>query len=357
MGVGPFELIRRIGSGGEGVVWSGRHRETGTPVAVKVLRRSQFADSAGARFRDEVRAVAALDHPHVVRVFDLGRVSASEAVPIRLPEGSPYLAMELIDRMPMPTSWGSLRSVLRQLLDALAHSHARGVIHRDVKPSNVLWRADRDAVLTDFGIAWLPRQGGVTAVGTPAFMAPEQASNDWRELGPWTDLYGLACTTWQLATGAPPFVGTMQEVLDAHRQRRAPPLAPRLDVPAELESWLHWLLEKRPQRRPLCAADAAVGLAAIGGPTLPGRRRPVTALAGLTLTALLASATPQTARVDDTLPLAAEAMVLPEVGNDRPASDAIRATALALPFPGTWRSALPAGMAQALAGVGLSTLR
>ena len=166
-----------------------------------------------------------------------------------------------------------LRDVLRQLLAALAHRHARGVIHRDLKPGNILVEPRLDAAqrrtgwharITDFGLAQAIDQHtsvpGVVA-GTPAYMAPEQLQGDWRDQGPWTDLYSLGCLAWAMVTGQP--FGRQRAFADVsldHLHRPPPPLAPQFEVPEAFDGWLRRLLEKDPAGRYASAADAAQAL-------------------------------------------------------------------------------------------------
>ena len=168
--LGPFDLESPLGKGGMGEVWLGIHRKRRVPVAVKVLmsertRRPEYRFA----FRQEVRSVAALDHPGVVRVYDYGEISkaAQEASDGRLLEGSPYLVMEWADQGTLSPlagklSWPAVQEILFQLLGALAHSHARGMIHRDIKPSNVLrFGSNAQSKLSDFGVAFAHERGAM----------------------------------------------------------------------------------------------------------------------------------------------------------------------------------------------------
>ena len=287
--LGPFVVERPLGKGGMGEVWTGRHRRQGVPVAIKVLRESRASDERFVfAFRNEVRSVAALSHPSVVTIHDYGQIppEAEEASGGKLPANSPYLVMELVRGGSLHPrcgrlSWRLVNRVLKRLLEALAHAHARGVIHRDLKPSNVLLSEDfyqsesPGAVkLGDFGLAHaLDRHAdqGVGAagrvVGTPAFMAPEQLAGQWRDYGPWTDLYAVGCLAWALVSGAPPFDWnpTLQQV-------RAAQLSPeltlntRVPTPVGFVEWLSRLLEQEPDRRYRRAADAAWALINLGDP-------------------------------------------------------------------------------------------
>jgi eukaryotic-like serine/threonine-protein kinase len=295
--VGPFLLDAPIGQGGMGEVWRGRHREEDLPVAVKVITAAEARNpEVRAAFRNEVRSVARLDHPGIVRVFEYGTIdtSAERASQGRLVRESPFLAMELLSggglaTAPPPTSWEEARAVLLDLLDALAHAHARGVVHRDLKPRNVLFageEADRPGLrLTDFGIAHAlgaedPDDPEATT-GTPWYMAPEQLHNRWRDYGPWTDLYALGCMAWELAAGERPFPGeTLFTVIWSHLNTEPDALQPRFTVPMGFEAWVRQLLEKDHRARFQRAADAAFALRELeescvwGAPPLPTAWRP-----------------------------------------------------------------------------------
>lgn len=272
--IGPFELERRLGAGGVGVVWRARHVDVGTTVAVKLLNPRWIGRPGVLEgFAHEVRSVASLVHPRIALLLDHGRVELDGAE-------VPWLATELVKGgslhdQPPPTAWPDVRAALLDLLDALAYAHARGVIHRDVKPGNAL--VARDGVkLTDFGLAHhVGRRGGEAMVGTPSFMAPEQIDPEDDPVGPWTDLYGLACLAWTLLTGRPPFVGSGRlEVMAAHLKAPPPPFTPRFSVPPGVEDWLRWLLAKAPHDRPLLAADAAHALESLSNTPRASIREP-----------------------------------------------------------------------------------
>lgn len=263
--LGLFDLHQPIAHGGMGEVWRGVHREENLPVAIKVIT-SDFAREARHRraFAREVEAIAGLEHPGIVMVLDYGTIGrkAETAAEGQLIAGSPYLVMELAKggltpRMKWP--WKRLKALLMSILDALAHSHARGVIHRDLKPANVLlFEEDKSVIkLADFGIAWV---GGVEdrIAGTPRYMAPEQMSGDWLDFGPWTDLYALACMAWRLATGSYAFAGP--NLMRAKRHGLPGLFWPMTDVPGGFEEWLRGLLAPDPNRRFQRAADAAWAL-------------------------------------------------------------------------------------------------
>ena len=275
-----------------GQVWFGVHRAQGVPVAVKVITSERAReDSYLQAFHNEVSAMAGLDHPGIVMVFDYGTVSeaAAAASDKALVHGSPYLAMELatggsMRDASMPATWPELRDMLLGLLDALAHAHARGVVHRDLKPGNVLVFEEEPARrggelhvskrlrLTDFGLAHALETADEEDVrvgqsGTPRYMAPEQFAARWREFGPWTDLYALGCVGYRLATGIPPFPEQgFSRLKRAHLTVAVPPMDTRFEVPAGLERWLRRLLEKHPRDRFQTAADATYALLELDEP-------------------------------------------------------------------------------------------
>ena len=291
--VGPFALQKRIGEGGMGLVWQALHPATGVRAAVKVLRRGKAWDLRTINlFQTEVRAVAALDHPAIVMILDQGTIGAAaeHASNSELIAGSPYLAMELVsggtlyDRVGK-LDWPELRDVLLGLLDGLGHAHARGVIHRDIKPSNIMIAGGGDLrpgpKLTDFGIAQLrlpytdePLDDS-NFCGSPSYISPEQFQAFHYDVGPWSDLYSLGCTTWAVSTGTTVYqAANLGEMLDKHCRGELPPYRPILDVPDGLKEWLRALLEPKLTRRVQRAADAAEGLLALEG------RRPFVRIAG-----------------------------------------------------------------------------
>jgi tetratricopeptide (TPR) repeat protein len=230
---GPYRARARVGRGGMATVW----RADGPlgPVAVKVLTTERARQPAFRRvLREEVRALARLGHPGIATLLDHGEVAENET-PLGLPPGTPWLVQELgagtvVDRCGTG-SWPEVRSWMLEIFDALAHAHARGVLHRDLKPHNVLIATDGRLLLTDFGLAHpteADRPGRFErAAGTPGFMAPEQAEGRWRDYGPWTDLYAsarlllsLLKRNAQVPTGLAPVLARLManEVIDRYRQ-------------------------------------------------------------------------------------------------------------------------------------------
>ena len=262
-----------------GTVWRAHHALDGSAAAIKLLVGSGAEEAwSRAAFAWEIRACGALSHPGVVALLDHGTLDERVAAATGglWQAGCPFLAMELVEGRPLHDAvgrlpWPLLREVLGQLLRALAHCHARGWIHRDLKPGNVLVTGlgglgvqrggDLRVQLTDFGLAAPP---GVrpelerTVAGTPAYMPPEQLRGDWRKMGPSSDLYATGCLAWALCTGAPPFGRRrpLHELVAEHSFRPPPPLEPMMAVPAGFEAWLRRLLEKDPVDRYRSAPDA-----------------------------------------------------------------------------------------------------
>lgn len=264
-----------------GQVWRGIHEAQNLPVAVKVItgdyaRNPEYLQA----FNDEVRAVAAMEHPSIVMVFDHGEIPAEvEAITSgALRADSPYLVMEFaslgsLGGLQGNISWLELESVLIELLDALAHAHSRGITHLDLKPANVLLSSTVDlrpgVKLTDFGISHVESaeedsQVRESSAGTPLYMAPEQFNGKFRDFGPWTDLYALGCMAWELACGEPPFEGgSFVELAYKHLRMDPPVFDPIIDVPDAFEGWLMKAISKDPSQRFLRAADAAFALSAM----------------------------------------------------------------------------------------------
>lgn len=199
--LGPFEVLEPISKGAFGRVWRGRNASTGASVAIKVVNVSSTAD-----FAPELEALTRLQHPRIVAPLDHGTVGRAPADRMGARTGSPWLAMTWVgggDLGGMQAELPTVRRWVEDLLDALAHAHAHGVLHLDLKPRNVLLRPSGTATLTDFGIAALIEDHTTTRAGTPGYMSPEQIIAG--TLSPASDLYGLGCTAWAMLRGGPPF--------------------------------------------------------------------------------------------------------------------------------------------------------
>lgn len=289
LALGPFDLIEPVARGGMGTVWRGVHRTTDVPVAAKVVTPPTGREQAyHEQFVYEVQAMARLHHPAIVRLHEYGSIDEATALKSRgsLPAGAPFLVMEWLGggslRQYKGMNWPRLRATLLTVLDALAHAHAQGVVHRDLKPDNVLL-GDRGPVLTDFGLAFNPAVVGSAlesgSYGTPGYMAPEQIRNDWRAFGPWTDLYAVGCMAFELVCGYAPHAdqhqGSAIGLLVAHLQDPLPALRPRFSVPAAFEQWVTRAMGRTPRTRFQFAADAAVALLAISDEVGAGDARKV----------------------------------------------------------------------------------
>lgn len=271
--LGPFLLQERLADGGMSQLWRAQTPQDKIPVAIKVLT-AQTGERERRALSREVRAVAGLDHPNIVKVLDAGRVPAHHPI---LPAGAPYLAMALakggslaqrLGQIP----WQRMQGMLADILRGLAHAHARGVVHLDIKPGNILLSDRAQAILADFGLAHAlgSAQGRPVIEGTPAYMAPEQLMGNWRAYGPWTDLYAVGALTWELCSSKPPFVASDPHSLrQAHLNQDPPNFRAILDVPRALEPWLRRLLIKSPAERYRCAADALDALLRLGPPRQP----------------------------------------------------------------------------------------
>lgn len=296
MQIGPFRIERKVAEGGFGEIWSGTHTPTGLPVALKVITRTHAQDPDRYRsFLSEAQSVARLNHPGIVRVFDFGVVPPGVEP---LVSGSPYLVMEFAEHGALDDAldrldWRATRQVLEQALMALAHAHARGLVHLDMKPGNVLicGSAELDQAtyrLTDFGLSRARSELPVAArpaseaestlvFGTPAYMAPEQVTARTADYGPWTDLYGLGAMAWEFCTGAPPFEGDdARDLARRHLEEPLPAFEPLFRVPSGLEEWLKRLLRKQTHSRFRLAADALRSLRVLQ-PAGPTPRRPTSA--------------------------------------------------------------------------------
>ena len=265
--LGAFDVVEQIGAGAMGVVWRGTHVGTGRDVALKMLpAHREHTRRQLSAFQTEIRAIASVAHPSIVEVFDHGFLPHAL---VGFPQGTPWFAMELATgSLAPPSSWEGLRRVLVHLLDGLAHAHARGVIHLDLKPENVLDVGERHK-LADFGLAHLrhAEMDAGSVRGSPSYMAPEQFRGDWRGFGPWTDLYALGCVAIHLASGRPPFVAdTLPKLRAAHLSKQIPVFETVFSVPAGFRPWVRSLLRKDPERRFQRSADAAYALGSLAEP-------------------------------------------------------------------------------------------
>ncbi|HET7397042.1 MAG TPA: serine/threonine-protein kinase [Intrasporangium sp.] len=256
---GRYAIRSRIASGGMGDVWEATDEVLGRPVAVKVLRPGPGQDGGFlARFRAEARHAAALSHPNIATVYDYGE-----------DDGTAYLVMELVRGAPLsdliregaPFPADQVRALVGQAALALAAAHDAGVVHRDVKPANILVTPDGTAKLTDFGIARAGDGSGVTVtgevLGTPDYLSPEQALGQPATGA--SDLYALGVVAQEMLTGAKPFdMGTPVATALAQVNDAPPPLP--TSVPGDLRDVVAACLSKDPADRPADARSVATWL-------------------------------------------------------------------------------------------------
>ena len=275
---GRYELSELLGVGGMASVYLAGDRKLSRPVALKLLKEAGLAEDAelSARFRREAQAAASLSHPNVVGVFDYGEVAPG-------PSGgpvSPYIAMEYVPGGTLkqkiagegPFEPGEAAGLAAEVARALAHAHARGIVHRDVKPQNVLLTGARRvrAKVADFGIARALDEAGATnatktstVVGTAAYLSPEAALG--KRVGPSGDLYSLGVTLYEMLTGVLPFEADNPIAVAVKQVNEAPvpPGAVNPRVPPKLEALTMRLLAKNPLSRPADAGAIAEELAAL----------------------------------------------------------------------------------------------
>jgi serine/threonine-protein kinase len=251
-----YRLDERIAAGGVGQVWRATDLLLDRPVAVKVLR-PEYSDHPETleRFRKEARNAGALNNSHVAQVYDYGPCG---------PDGSPYLVMEFVDGPSLadilvvdPIDPGMALDVIAQAAEGLAAAHKAGVIHRDIKPGNILISMEGKVKVTDFGIAHAAGQVPVTSpglvMGTTQYMAPERIAGSQGTAA--SDLYALGIVLHECLTGVPPHDGTAAEVMAAHLYLPLPPLP--ADVPTELDVLVDRLTTKDPARRISDAGELA----------------------------------------------------------------------------------------------------
>jgi serine/threonine-protein kinase len=249
---GQYSIEREIGRGGNARIFLASDA-TGQPVALKVLHPELLVSVAAERFLREIRLASQLHHPHIAQILDSGERDWLVYYVMDYIEGSTL--RERLDS-PVPLAVGETMQIVCDVLEALDHAHARGIIHRDVKPANVVLSA-RGAVLLDFGIAravaasandQLTRSG--IAVGTSSYMSPEQISA-LREIDHRSDLYSLGCLLYECIAGQPPFTHRNEAVvLQLHLTETAPDLRTvRPGTPAYVASAVARALAKKPEDR------------------------------------------------------------------------------------------------------------
>ncbi len=255
---GRYRLVHRLASGGMGQVWRAADEILGRPVAVKLLSSEFAGDQAFLdRFRTEARRTAGLCHPGIASVFDYGEIEE--------PNRTAYLVMELVEGAPLSAVLARegrldperVLDVVAQAALALEAAHQAGVVHRDVKPSNLLIRRDGVVKVTDFGIARAigeaPRTEIGLVVGTAAYLSPEQVA--CQPVTPASDVYALGVVAYECLTGQRPFTGQHPVALALAHQRHAPPPLPP-DVPEAVRALVARAMAKDPRARPAAVALA-----------------------------------------------------------------------------------------------------
>jgi eukaryotic-like serine/threonine-protein kinase len=261
---GDYQLLAELGRGGMGVVYKARQTSLKRLVALKmILAGAHASEQAAARFRVEAEAVAQLQHPNIVQIHEIGKH-----------EGHAYFSLEFVEggsldkklaATPMPSRQGA--QLVEVLAWAVQAAHEKGIVHRDLKPANVLLATDGTPKITDFGLAKLIREdagqtGSGLVLGTPSYMAPEQASGKSRQVGPAADVYSLGAILYELLTGRPPFraetpLDTIMQVVNGDP---VPPSRLQPKVPRDLETICLHCLQKDPRRRYASAAALAEDL-------------------------------------------------------------------------------------------------
>ncbi len=261
--LGGYELFEEIARGGMGVVWRAEQVALKRPVALKLIRDAGLAGLGDLRrFRVEAEAIAGLDHRHIVPIYEVGQV-----------QDQPFFSMKLIEGGNLAKHVGRLKDdpraaavLMAKVARAVHFAHQRAILHRDIKPSNILMDEQGEPYVTDFGLAKRIEAADASAqtqpgaiMGTPAYMAPEQARGEVRSLTTAADVYGVGATLYEVLTGRPPFVAdSVPELLRLVVERE--PVGPRTLNPGldrDLEAVCLMALEKKPKDRYESAEDLA----------------------------------------------------------------------------------------------------
>lgn len=321
LAIGEYRILRRIGAGGMGVVYEAEQAEPRRRVALKVIRGVQAADEVSRRlFAREAQALARLNHPGIATIYDADRT----------PEGEPYFAMELVEGVPLteyaaggggrtPLGIRERLGLMKLVCDAVSYAHERGVLHRDLKPTNLLVTSSGQPKLLDFGLARIVEEeaAGKPAqtlfhgvVGTLEYMSPEQARGETVAIDLRSDVYSLGVMLYELLTGVLPYDPNVKSLPEALRAIcEAAPLTPRsqgMPLPRDVETIVLKALEKQPAARYASAVALAddirrflTGFPIAARPAsrlyrltrLVGRHRTTTALLVLVFGALAVGAT------------------------------------------------------------------
>jgi serine/threonine-protein kinase len=249
--LGEYEIMGELGRGGMGTVYLAHDIAADRKVALKALSPALlFGDAVVERFRQEARTAAALNHPHIVPVYLVRERGDLLYFVMRYVSGRPLdTILHQVGALPVHMA----QMILVEMADALAHAHARGIIHRDVKPANILLDESGSALLSDFGIAKVAREQGLTrtgsTVGTPLYMSPEQFTSG--TVTGASDQYALGVVAFEMLAGRPPFqLGSALDLGQAHLMTPPPDLLTlRPDCPPRLAEAVMLMLEKDPARR------------------------------------------------------------------------------------------------------------
>ena len=251
--LGQYEILREIDRGGMGVVYQAKHKELGRIVALKVIRSGELASEEEVqRFRSEAEAAATLDHPGIVPIYEVGTLNGLVYYTMAYIEGQSLAQMGSSGPMdPMQAV-----TIVHKLCEAVAYAHRKGVFHRDLKPANVIVRENGQPIIIDFGLAKIAHhESGLTAtgqlLGTPAYMAPENASGEQSKIGANADVYALGAILYFLCAGQPAFTGrtpfdVLLQVLDS---LPSPPSRLNRQVDSQLDYVCLRSLEKTPTNR------------------------------------------------------------------------------------------------------------
>ncbi|HEX5269035.1 MAG TPA: protein kinase, partial [Gemmataceae bacterium] len=256
-----YEILGELGRGGMGVVYKARDRRLNRLVALKLILAGAGAGQEDrVRFQREAEALASLQHPNIVQVHEVGQVGNTPFCVLEFVGGGTLLGKLL--RHPLPAR--AAAELVERLARGMHHAHQRGILHRDLKPGNVLLEEDGTPKIGDFGLAKRldgdgdqTQQGAI--LGTPNYMAPEQAEGDTKALGPGTDIYGLGAILYDILTGRPPFRGetavdTLYQVVS---EEPIPPARINRRVPHDLETICLKCLQKAPAKRYASAGELA----------------------------------------------------------------------------------------------------
>lgn len=259
--LGPYELVEEIDRGGMGVVFKARHAQLERIVALKIIRSGELADAGELkRFRSEAEAASRLSHPNIVPIYEVGQVGRLVYYTMPYIEG-PTLLKRMSDK---PLEIEEAVRLVHRLCLAISFAHREGILHRDLKPGNVILDANAQPVIIDFGLAkFAARESDLTAtgqiLGTPAYMAPEQASGRGNKAETAADIYSLGAILYFLLSGQPPFNGPTAFDILLQVMDREPPAPSKLNrkVSRDLDYFCSRAMAKKPEKRYASAAAMA----------------------------------------------------------------------------------------------------